>query len=254
MEVIEFLSPQNVVGFLLLFFRFAGLFIMVPFFSHTSIPVNIKGAIAFVFSVMFFAIMPPLQMEVTVVNIVLAILSEFLLGFSVGLMLQLAMNIMTFAGIQISFIMGFSMAAVMDPQSGVSMPIISNILSLLALMIFLAIDGHHVVLLFVNESLKEVALGGFLLNEEIFNYMLKATTNMFMVGFMIAFPIIALSLLADVIFGMLMKTMPQFNLLVIGFPIKIMVAFVVLIATTGAFLSIFKLEITKVFNMLPILF
>ena len=254
MEVIEFLSPQNVVGFLLLFFRFAGLFIMVPLFSHMSIPMTIKTAIAFVFSVLFFAVMPSLQMEVNTVNVILAILSEFLLGFTVGLMLQLVMHIMTFAGIQISFIMGFSMASVMDPQSGISMPIISNVLALLALMIFLALDGHHAVLLFVNESLHEVPLGGFMLKESIFNYMLKATTNMFMVGFMIAFPITALSLLTDVIFGMLMKTMPQFNLLVIGFPIKIMVAFVVIIATLSTFMMIFSKEMFSALNSLPIVF
>ncbi len=254
MEVVEFLTPANVVGFLLLFFRFAGLFIMVPLFSHTSIPVTVKTSMAFIFSVLFFSIMPPLQLEVTTANVVLAILSEFLLGFTVGLMLQLVMNIMTFAGIQISFIMGFSMASVIDPQSGISMPIISNILALLALMIFLALDGHHVVLLFVNDSLQEVALGGFMLKEEVFDYMLKATTNMFVVGFMIAFPIIALSLLADIIFGMLMKTMPQFNLLVIGFPIKIMVAFVVIIATLGTFMSIFRAQMFEAFNSLPIVF
>jgi flagellar biosynthetic protein FliR len=227
---------------------------MVPLFSHTSIPVTVKSSMAFVFSVLFFSVMPPLQLEVTTANVVLAILSEFLLGFTVGLMLQLVMNIMTFAGIQISFIMGFSMASVIDPQSGISMPIISNILALLALMIFLALDGHHVVLLFVNDSLKEVALGGFVLKEEVFDYMLKATTNMFVVGFTIAFPIIALSLLADIIFGMLMKTMPQFNLLVIGFPIKIMVAFVVIIATLATFMGIFKAEMFEAFNSLPMLF
>ena len=254
MEVVEFLTPANVVGFLLLFFRFAGLFIMVPLFSHTSIPVTVKTSMAFVFSVLFFANMPPLQLEVTTVNVILAILSEFLLGFTVGLMLQLVMNIMTFAGIQISFIMGFSMASVMDPQSGISMPIISNILALLALMVFLALNGHHVVLLFVNDSLQEVALGGFMLKKEVFEYMMKATTNMFVVGFMIAFPIIALSLLADIIFGMLMKTMPQFNLLVIGFPIKIMVAFVVIIATLATFMGIFKAQMFEAFNSIPILF
>lgn len=254
MEVVEFLTPANVVSFLLLFFRFAGLFIMVPLFSHTSIPVTVKTSMAFIFSVLFFSNMPPLQLEVTTVNVVLGILSEFLLGFTVGLMLQLVMNIMTFAGIQISFIMGFSMASVIDPQSGISMPIISNILALLALMIFLALNGHHVVLLFVNDSLQEVALGGFMLKEEVFDYMLKATTNMFVVGFMIAFPIIALSLLADIIFGMLMKTMPQFNLLVIGFPIKIMVAFVVIIATLGTFMSIFRAQMFEALNSLPIVF
>ncbi len=254
MEVVEFLTPQNVVGFLLLFFRFAGLFIMVPMFSHMSIPMTIKTSMAFVFTVLFFAVMPPLMMQVTTTNVILAIISEFLLGFTVGLMLQIVINIMTFAGIQISFIMGFSMASVIDPQSGISMPIISNILALLSLMMFLALDGHHAVLLFVNDSLQEVALGGFMLSDKIFDYMIKATANMFLVGFMIAFPIIALSLLADIIFGMLMKTMPQFNLLVIGFPIKIMVAFVVIIATLATFMGIFSREMFEALNALPIVY
>ncbi len=227
---------------------------MMPVFSHMSIPMTIKTAIAFVFTVLFFSVMPPLEMTITMTNLIFAILSEFLLGFTAGLMLQLTMNIMTFAGIQISFIMGFSMASVVDPQSGISMPVISNILSLLALMTFLALNGHHVVLLFVNDSLQEVALGGFMLDKEVFDYLMKAATNMFVVGFMIAFPIIALSLLADIIFGMLMKTMPQFNLLVIGFPIKIMVAFVVIIATLVTFMGIFSREMFETLNSLPLLF
>jgi flagellar biosynthetic protein FliR len=254
MELISFLTPQNVVAFLLLFFRMAGLFIMVPLFSHTTIPMTIKTAVAFVFTVIFSFMMPPLEMEVSTTTVVLGILSEFLLGFCVGLMLQLVMHIMTFAGIQISFIMGFSMASVVDPQSGISMPIISNILALMSLLVFLVLDGHHVVLLFVGESLQEVALGGFMFKEEMHHYFLKATTNMFVVGFMIAFPIIALSLLADVIFGMLMKTMPQFNLLVIGFPIKIMVAFVVIIATLATFMNIFASQMMEAFHALPIVF
>lgn len=254
MEVVAFLTPQNVVGFLLLFFRFAGLFIMVPLFSHQSIPPNIKTAIAFVFTVLFFAVMPPLEMDISTTRVIMAILSEFLLGFSVGLILQLVIHIMTFAGIQISFIMGFSLASVVDPNSGISMPIISNILSLMALLFFLAVDAHHIVLLFVNDSLQAVPLGGFVVKENLFEYMMNATTNMFVVGFMVAFPIIALSLLADVIFGMLMKTMPQFNLLVIGFPIKIMVAFVVLIATLATSMAIFKLELFEAFKALPILY
>ena len=80
---------------------------MVPVFSHMSIPMTVKTSMAFVFTVLFFSNMPPLLLEVSTVNVVLAIISEFLLGFTVGLMLQLAMHIMTFAGIQISFILGF---------------------------------------------------------------------------------------------------------------------------------------------------
>jgi len=250
----QIFSDNYIVGFLLLFFRFAALFIAVPIFSHKNIPMTMKAAMAFFFTIVFYSSMPPLQIAITLPSIVLAILSEFMLGLVVGVVLQLAYNVITFAGGIISFMMGFSMASAIDPQTGVSMPIISQFLSLISLMVLLSLNLHHWVILFVDSSLQAVPLGGFLMSENIFHYIIKATSNMLLVGLMIAFPIIALSWLADVIFGMLMKTMPQFNLLVIGFPIKITVAFVVLIATFASTMLILKGEMQDAFNALEMLF
>ncbi|QSZ41015.1 flagellar type III secretion system protein FliR [Sulfurimonas aquatica] len=247
-------NEANTVGFMLLFFRFAALFLAVPIFSHQNIPMNVKASMAFFFTIVFYSSMPPLNISIDVPTIALAILSEFMFGLVIGIVLLLAYNVITFAGGIISFMMGFSMASAIDPQTGVSMPIISQFLSLLALMVLLALDLHHWVLLFVDNSLKTVPLGGFVMSEDIFNYVIHAASNMLVVGFMIAFPIIALSLLADVIFGMLMKTMPQFNLLVIGFPIKIMVSFAVLIATITAIMLILKNQMSEAFNVLEIFF
>jgi flagellar biosynthetic protein FliR len=247
-------NEVNMVSFLLLFFRFAALFIATPIFSHNSIPMNIKAAMAFFFTVVFYASMPPLSIPITIPTIIIAILSEFLLGMVVGMALQIAYNVITFAGGQISFMMGFSMASAIDPQSGVSMPIISQFLSLLGLMMLFALDLHHWMLLLIDQSLQTVPLGGFVVTHDFFYYLIHATGNMFLVGFIIAFPIIALSWLADVIFGMLMKTMPQFNLLVIGFPIKIMVAFAVIIATLTAMMLILKGEVQEAFNALEMFF
>ena len=247
-------NETNIVAFILLFFRFGALFLATPIFSHNNIPMNIKVAMAFFFAIVFYASMPPLSISIDVPTIVLAILSELFFGMSVGLVLQISYNIITFAGGQISFMMGFSMASAIDPQSGISMPIISQFLSLLALMILFALDLHHWMLLFIDASLKTIPLGGFLMTEDFFHYVIHATSNMFLVGFMIAFPITALSWLADVIFGMLMKTMPQFNLLVIGFPIKIMVAFAVLIATITAIMLVLKGQIKEAFNILEMFF
>lgn len=250
----EVFSETYIVGFILLFFRFGALFMAVPIFSHNSIPVSTKAAMAFFFTIVFYPSMPPLDLPITTPSIVLAILSELLFGLAIGTILQLAFNVITFAGGQISFMMGFSMASAIDPQSGISMPIISQFLSLMALMILFAVDLHHWMLLFIDGSLQNIPLGGFIMSENLFNYIIKATSNMFLVGFMIAFPIIALSWLADVIFGMLMKTMPQFNLLVIGFPIKIMVSFVVLIATFAATMLILKGQMLEAFNFLEMFF
>ena len=250
----QIFSDTYIVGFILLFFRFGALFMAVPIFSHNSIPMNVKAALAFFFTIVFYPSMPPLEIPITMPSIVVAILGELLFVLAIGVVLQIAFNAITFAGGQISFMMGFSMASAIDPQTGVSMPIISQFLSLIALMILFAIDMHHWMLLFIDSSLEKIPLGGFLMSENLFKYIIMATSNMFMVGFMIAFPIIALSWLADVIFGMLMKTMPQFNLLVIGFPIKIMVSFVVLIATLTATMLILKGEMLEAFNFLETFF
>ncbi len=254
MQWAQIFNETNIVGFILLFFRFAALFLATPIFSHKNIPMNVKASMAFFFTIVFYPSMPALSIAINVPSIVIAILSEFMLGLAVGIILLLAYNVITFAGGQISFMMGFSMASAIDPQSGVSMPIISQFLSLMSLMILFSLNLHHWILLFIDKSLKTVPLGGFLMSENLFHYIIHATSNMFLVGFTIAFPIISLSLLADVIFGMLMKTMPQFNLLVIGFPIKIMVSFTVLIATFTATMLILKGQMQEAFNALEMLF
>jgi len=254
MQWAQIFSDAYIIGFMLLFFRVAAMFIAVPIFSHQSIPMSIKAGMAFFFTIVFYSSMPPLEIEINLATIVMAILSEFMFGLAIGIILQIAYNVITFAGGLISFMMGFSMASAIDPQSGVSMPIISQFLSLMALMVLMSINLHHWVLLFINDSLASIPLGGFIMSEDLFNYIIYATSQMFMVGFMIAFPIIALSWLADIIFGMLMKTMPQFNLLVIGFPIKIMVSFAVLIATFTAIMLIVKNEMLAAFNVLEMFF
>ena len=247
-------TETYVVGFILLFFRFGALFMAVPIFSHKNIPLSIKAAMAFFFTIVFYPSMPEVSIAITAPSIFLAILSELFFGLAIGIVLQLAYNVITFAGGLISFMMGFSMASAIDPQSGVSMPIISQFLSLMGLMVLLSLNLHHWMLLYIDASLSQIPLGGFIMSENLFKYIIHAASNMFLVGFMIAFPIIALSWLADVIFGMLMKTMPQFNLLVIGFPIKIMVAFGVLIATFTSTMLILKIEVQNAFNALEMFF
>lgn len=254
MEWAAIFSEGRTVAFILLFTRFTALFMAVPIFSHMNIPVSIKAAMAFFFTIVFFSALPPVEIPLNGLSITVAILGEMLFGLAVGTVLQLAYHVVTFAGGQISFMMGFSLASAIDPQSGISMPIVSQFLALLALMVLLEFDLHHWILLYASESIARVPLGGFMLTPTLFQYIVHAAGNMFVVGFMIAFPITALSMLADLIFGMLMKTMPQFNLLVIGMPIKIAVAFVVLMVTLAATLKIVMAQSQDAFNFLEKLF
>lgn len=253
MEFIQYLGHENVAKFFLLFARLSGLFAFAPFFSHMSIPVVIKTAMLFFFSIFLFPYAGDISFELNVTTLTFSFLSELMIGFISGLSLFLVFAALQLAGEQISFVMGFTMASVIDPQTGVSMPLVGQVFTLLALVLFLAFDGHHLLILFYHKSLQHIPLGGFYPSEASWEYLSKGVKNLFLFGFILSFPIKALSLLSDFVFGMLMKTMPQFNLLVVGFPIKILVSFAVLFSTLGAIMSIFKREILQIINELTLI-
>ncbi len=253
-SLIEFIGQNQVILFLLLFTRLSGLFAFFPFFSHMKIPMSIKTALVFFMTIFLFPLVSLPNIELNIVGIGLAIISEIMLGLIAGLFLVIVFAMLQMAGMSISFVMGFTMASVMDPQTGTSSPVISTIFTILALVVLLAFNGHHLMILFIVKSLEVLPLGGFYPTPNIWDYLIGAVSNMFIFGFILSFPMVGLSLLADIVFGMLMKTMPSFNLLVVGFPIKIMVAFVVMLAVLSSIMLIFKREMLDAIGKLTILF
>ncbi|EHB2842792.1 flagellar type III secretion system protein FliR [Campylobacter jejuni] len=253
MEFVNYLGDKNVVTFMLLLARMSGLIVFFPFFSHNSIPMVIKSTIV-LFLTMYLYPLARLESLHLDSFFVLQLISEVIFGMIAGLMLQIIFAIIMMAGEQIAFTMGFTIASILDPSSGTSMPITSQILNLLALMFFLAFDGHHLMLLFLSHSLGYISLGGFYPHENLMHYLNMGMFNIFIIGFTMSFPILGISLLADVIFGLLMKTMPQFNLLVIGYPIKIALGFVVLIAILLVMMQYFKNLILELFTHMQTLF
>jgi len=219
-----------------------------------KVPMKIKSAFALYLTLIFYLSLPPPEIPINSLSIALAIISEIMFGVFVGLFLNITLYTLMYAGEQISLMMGFSMATVFDQQSSISMPIISQFLGYLAMMVLFALDGHHSMLMFIHSSLINLPLGGFVMTVDLFEYLITAFKNLFAIGLTIAFPILALSLLSDIIFGMLMKTMPQFNLLVIGYPIKIGIGLIVLVSVLSSMLFIFKREFFNAFQSLGMMF
>ncbi|MCH9814440.1 MAG: flagellar type III secretion system protein FliR [Epsilonproteobacteria bacterium] len=253
MQLAEILTQNNAIIFFLLFTRISGMMAFFPFYSHMSISMSIKAGVAFYLTILFFPAVTLSEIPIDASHIGLMIVSELMLGLIAGVVLNMIFGALGLAGMQIAMVMGFSMASVVDPSTGVNAPIISQILTLMALIMLLAFDGHHLILLFLNETMGTIALGGFYPEPFIWEYLSSAMKHLFVMGFIISFPIIALSILSDVIFGMLMKTMPQFNLLVVGFPIKIFLSIMVLTAVLGAILTLFKREFLASFEFLKLL-
>ena len=250
MELAQYLDISNVLTFFLLLIRFVAMFAFLPFFNSNIIHLTIRGAFVMYITIFFYPIARIQNFDVDGVTLVMMALSEGALGFMVGLVLNIVFGFMMLAGQQIAMIMGFTMANVMDPQTQTQTPIISLIFSLLTVVLFLIWNFHHGILLFLDQSIDRLDLGVFYPSTQLIQAIFDSATDLFIIGFIVAFPIIALSLLSDIIFGMLMKTMPQFNLLVVGFPIKIMLAFAVIIAVIASMMKVFKIELEKAFEFL----
>ncbi|MGP1359864.1 flagellar biosynthetic protein FliR [Campylobacter sp.] len=252
MELVEFFGADKVITFMLLFARLSGLIVFFPFYSHNQIPMVVKTLLVFALCIVLF---PLSHAHGHAINFLfMEILSEVILGLCAGLLLNIVFAILQMAGEQISMVMGFSMASVLDPQTGTNSPVIANILNFIALLAFLMLDGHHLILQFYSTSLSAIPLGDFYPRSGVMSYALKLFGNLFMFGFVLSFPIIALSMLSDAIFGMLMKTMPQFNLLVIGYPIKVTIGFSVLIAILAGIVKIITDMMVQILNDMPALF
>ncbi len=254
MNLVDFITDKNAITFILLFSRISGFFAFMPFFSHSSISVNIKTALALYLTIFFFPIAKLSAIDINTSTILLLVISELFIGFLAGLILNLAFNALSLAGGQISMIMGFSMATVFDPLSRSNAPLISNALTLIGFLIFLSFNGHHLILILLSHTIDSITLGNFYPSANIYNYLIHGVETMFKMGLILAFPFIALSLLSDIIFGMLMKTMPQFNLLVVGFPIKIFLSILVLGAVLSSMMLLFKEDFIKYYEILKHIF
>jgi flagellar biosynthetic protein FliR len=254
MQIIDFITDKNAITFILLFSRISSFFAFMPFFSHANISVTIKTALTLYLTILLFPISTTANIEINTISMIMMVFGELTIGFLGAFLLNMAYSALSFAGSQISMVMGFSMATLFDPITGTNSPLISQILTLIALLFFLAFDGHHLILLYLSQTVNHIELGSFYPQNEWIETFITSVSMMFKMGLVISFPIIALSLLSDIIFGMLMKTMPQFNLLVVGFPIKIFLSTLVLMAILGSMMILFKDDFLKYFEALKLFF
>ncbi|NPA29905.1 MAG: flagellar type III secretion system protein FliR [Epsilonproteobacteria bacterium] len=246
----QLLDPNHIYTFLLLFVRLSTLFVFMPFYNHAAVSRNVKAAFAFYLTLLLYPMVPVSPEPYSAASFFAALFFEIALGLTAGLALNIVFAMLSYAGEQIAFVMGFSLASTMDPQSGVQSPLVSQFLTMTAMLVLLAFNGHHEMLLWMVKAVQAVPPGRYPLDQGVSSYLMGAMGHLFVMGFSIAFPIVALSLLADVIFGMLMKTMPQFNLLVVGFPIKIALSLAVWSVTLVAMMLLFKREFQSAMTVL----
>ncbi|WP_404409187.1 flagellar biosynthetic protein FliR [Jeotgalibacillus malaysiensis] len=230
----EELYPRLTI-LLLIIVRISAFFVTMPLFSHRTIPATHRIGIAIMLSWMMYYTLDAEPFEING-EYILLIIKEAAVGLFIGLIAYIILSAIQIGGNFIDFQMGFAMANVIDPQTGAQSPLIGQYLYTLAILLLLATNGHHLILdgIFFSYQyipLDQVTLGfGDPMTAEL---IIKAFAATFVIAFQMAAPVVAVLFLVDIALGIVARTSPQFNIFVIGFPIKITVAFIVLFIVMG---------------------
>jgi flagellar biosynthetic protein FliR len=173
-------------------------------------------------------------------------MKEFITGILIGYVSYLIFTAIYLAGQIIDMQMGFGIVNVMDPVSNIQVPITSNFYFVLCMVMFLSINGHHLIIKALYDSFSFIPLGKTVFDSALLTDMTRTLGNIFILGFKISAPIVASMLIIDMALGVIMKTIPQLNIFVVGMPLKILVGFLILFAVMPIFVLLVDMIINGV--------
>jgi flagellar biosynthetic protein FliR len=219
--------------FLLVLSRIFGMLVLAPFFSSLAIPFRVRATLAFFVAIIMvsLAVGAPIRPEISLLPFILQLAGELFIGMALGFIVAVYFATFSVAAEFFNTQMGLGIVNVFDPQAQIELPIIGQLFSLFALLIFLGVGAHHHLLNGIWGSYTTLPVleisrvaGPFAQG------VAAAFVAMFGAALKIALPMIAVAFLVSLSMGILGKTAPQLNLLMLGFPIQIMVGLLVLLS------------------------
>ncbi|MDP8206994.1 MAG: flagellar biosynthetic protein FliR [Candidatus Electryonea clarkiae] len=240
MDVLSY-NLDEIERWLLMLFRISSMLMVFPFYGLMGFPMVIRAAVAVLLTTILFPIHTTvvLDLEPGIISYFGAIVKEIIIGAAIGMVGTFIFIGIQFAGQILGHIMGFSMVNVIDPQSETSVPLLAQLLNYLALIIFLILGGHHFLLLAIDECFLRIPVGGGIFDPLMVEGIARLSADIFIVGVKIGSPVLVAILVTDFALGIMARTVPQMNVWIIGFPLKIGIGLLTLSLTLPFFVYVF---------------
>jgi len=223
MDILNVIDPAQFRAYLLVLLRISIFLFMLPFYSSTVFPDRWKMGFALVVSLLLF---PVVDVDITrfpmnAVSTGLLILAEAIIGITLGLCIRMFFASVQLAGQIIGFQMGYAMINVVDPQSGGNVSIMDQLGYWVCIIVFLLLNGHHIIFLAAIDSFKIVPVGFFMMHEAIPEKVIEIGAQLFLLSVKIGAPVIVSLAFVSVAFGLIAKFSPQMNVMIVAFPLQI---------------------------------
>ena len=230
MDLYELLQG-HIAAFLLSLTRISGIFLISPFFGSMNISAYFRVGLALAITVVLFPMIDGLGTPAAPESIIMfavAAIGELFIGWLIGFVAYVTFSAIHFAGKVMDMQVGFAMVNVMDPTSGQQIPLIGSFLYNLAIIVFLVVNGHHMLIAALFESFRYVPLLTVSPAPTLAGFIVNLVNGVFVTGMKLAMPVTFAILLTNVGLGMLARTMPQLNIFVVGLPLQIIIGMFVL--------------------------
>lgn len=229
------------VAFFWPFVRITAFMTASPLWGHSSVPNQVKVALAAVIAIVIAPLLPPMP-DVALMSWagVGIIIEQMLIGLAIGLVMHIIFAVVQAAGEFIGLQMGLAFASFFDPSSGTNIMVLSRILYTVTLLMFLAFNGHLMVLEALIMSFVTLPIGIGTLNPGAFELLARYAGTIFASGMLLALPLAGPLLIISLSLGILNRSAPQLTVFNIGFPTSILVGLtllMVLMTDLGSFLQ-----------------
>ncbi len=225
--------------FILMFIRVSALIVSSPLFGRKTLPNILKICFCLATTyVMFAANMNSPQVQYGgLIEFAMLCIKEMLFGLVIGFTTTLFFTLVQTSGHYIDMQMGFGMVSVLDVQTGATVPITGNLLSVIMMITFFGVNGHLKLIYILNSTFAQIPIGTVTLNPAIGMTALEVFILAFLLSVHVALPLIASGLLGEVAMGFITRAIPQVNVFVVGIPLKIVLGLMMLLIVLPVYVN-----------------
>jgi len=215
------------------FVRIGAMLFIIPLYGIRAVPVRSRVILAvFLTIVISPALSLPPPVDPFTWRGVLFILQQVLIGLAMGVIFLVVFQAFVVAGHLIAMGMGLAFASMVDPGSGAQAPVVAQYFTIVVTLLFLAMNGHLLVIQVIVDSFEYLPIGINFLNTDSIRLIVEFGSYMFSAGVLIALPAITALLLINVSFGVVTRAAPALNIFAVGFPVTLLTGLIMLTLTT----------------------
>ena len=236
------------------FMRIGAFAMVMPVVGSSFVPVRVRLLLALALTI----VMAPVLEHVPAAEFlslagVLMTMKEIAVGIAMAFLMQLVFDAITLGGQIVAMSMGLGFAVFLDRTRGVNIPVLGQLFLMLGILIFLSLDGHLALIQLLADSFRILPISTGSLSMAAVSALLDWSAQLFVVALKIALPAITALIVVNLSFGVMSRAAPTLNLFAVGFPVAMLLGFVVIFLSLESLQGNVSLFVEQTLTMLPTL-